>query len=156
MKKLVKILLIVIVTGIVGGYVYWQSNKNKIIKGAINKAISKKTDSLYYLHYDSSRIDEVNGNATFYNVVLQSDSAQKALLKRTDSLPNALYNIRINQVAITGVNIPGLLEKQTLAAKKIVLLKPVIQIINTGAGNPKPFTMNDTLELCQKMLGKFN
>src|SRR5205085_7197436 len=111
MKKLVKILLIVIATGMVGGYIYWQFNKNKFIKGTINKAISKKTDSLYYIHYDSSRIDEINGNATFYNVVLQSDSAQKALLKRTDSLPNALYNIRINKVAVTGVDIAGLLEK---------------------------------------------
>lgn len=141
--------------GAIGGYIYWQYNKKKIVKDSIADAIAKKTDSLYYLKYDSSRIDEINGNAVFYNVVLQSDSAQKQLLNSTDSLPNALYNIRIKQVAISGVDIAGLLQQQNVKAKKITLVKPQVQIINTGADKPKPFTINDTLELYQKILGKF-
>ncbi|MEP7107284.1 MAG: hypothetical protein ABI760_04865 [Ferruginibacter sp.] len=155
MKKIFKILLVIILTGAAGGYIYWQFNKKKIIRDSIEKAITKKTDSLYYLHYDSSRIDETNGNATFYNVVLQSDSAQKKLLNSADSLPNVLYNIRINMVKVTGVDIAGLLQKQHVAANKIELFKPVIQIINTGADQPKQFTMRDTLELYQKILGNF-
>ncbi|MEP7142891.1 MAG: hypothetical protein ABI707_08475 [Ferruginibacter sp.] len=155
MKKLIKILLVVIIAGAIGGYTWWQFNKKKIVRDSIEHAVTKKTDSLYYIHYDSSRIDEINGNATFYNVVLQSDSAQKALLNGTDSLPNALYNIRISQVTAIGVDMSGLLQKQNVAAKKILLLKPIIQIINTGADNPKPFTINDTLELYEKILGKF-
>lgn len=155
MKKIFKIILVVIAAAAIVGYIYWQYNKKKIIRDSIEKAIVNKTDSLYYIHYDSSRVDEINGSASFYNVVLQSDSAQKALLNSTDSLPNALYNIRVKQVSAIGVDIPGLLQKQNVAAKKIVLLQPVIQIINTGADNPKPFTMNDTLELYQKILGKF-
>ncbi|MEO5892183.1 MAG: hypothetical protein ABIQ31_18190 [Ferruginibacter sp.] len=155
MKKLIKILLVIVIASAIGGFIYWQFNKKKIVKDSIEKTISKKTDSLYYLHYDSSRIDEITGSAAFYNVTLQSDSAQKALLNSTDSLPNALYNIRIQKVSATGVDIAGLLQKQNVAAKKIILLKPVIQIINTGADNPKPLTRNDTLELYQKILGKF-
>ena len=156
MKKLFKILLIVIAIGAIGGYLYWQNNKKKIVKDSITDAIAKKTDSLYYIHYDSSRIDEINGNATFYNVVLQSDSAQKVSLKSTDSLPNALYNIRIQEVAVSGADIGGLMSKATVFARKIVLLKPSILIINTGADQPKPYTKNDTLELYQKILGKFS
>jgi len=155
MKKLFRIILVVLVASAIGGYIYWQSNKKKIVKESIEKAIANKTDSLYYIHYDSSRIDEINGSAFFYNVVLQSDSAQKAMLNSTDSLPNAMYNIRVKQVSAMGVDIVGLLQQQNVTAKKIVLLQPVIQIINTGADNPKPFTMNDTLELYQKILGKF-
>ncbi|MEJ7588983.1 MAG: hypothetical protein WKI04_15615 [Ferruginibacter sp.] len=156
MKKILRIVLVIILAFVVGGLIYWQVNKKNIIEQSIEKAVTKKTDSLYYLHYDSSRIDEMLGNATFYNLVLQSDSAQKALLNSTDSLPNALYNIRIKQVSVNSVDIPGFLQKATIAAKSIVLLQPVFQIINTGAGNPKPYTANDTLELYQKMLGKFN
>ena len=155
MKNSLKILFIIIIAGAIGGYTYWQYNKKKIVRESIANAIAKKTDSLYYVHYDSSNIDEINGNASFYNVVLQSDSAQKQLLNSTDSLPNALYNIRIKQVMASGVDIAGLLQKENVAAKKIVLFKPVIQIINTGADNPKPFTMSDTLELYRKILGKF-
>ena len=156
MKKFLKILILVIIAGAIGGYVYWQYNKKKIIKDSIENAIAKQTDSLYYIHYDSSHIDEINGNASFYNVALQSDSAQKALLNSTDSLPNALYNIRIKEVAVGGVDMAGLLQQQNVAAKKIELIKPVIQIINTGADKPKPFSMSDTLELYRKILGKFN
>ena len=155
MKNILKILLLIVLLGGIGGYIYWQYNKKKIIRDSIAGAITKKTDSLYYLQYDSSYIDEINGNASFYNVVLQSDSAQKKLLNSTDSLPNTLYNIRIKEVTASGVDIAGLLQKQNVAAKKILLLKPVIQIINTGADKPTPFTIHDTLELYQKILGKF-
>ena len=155
MKKLFKILLVVIAAAAIGGYLYWQNNKKKIVKDSITDAVAKKTDSLYYIHYDSSYIDELNGNATFYNVVLQSDSAQKASLNNTDSLPNALYNIRIQEVAVRGADIVGLMSNETVSARKIVLLKPIILIINTGVDQPKPFTKNDTLELYQKILGKF-
>ena len=155
MKKLYKILLVVIAVAAIGGYLYWQNNKKKIVKDSITDAVAKKTDSLYYIHYDSSHIDEINGNATFYNVVLQSDSAQKVSLNSTDSLPNALYNIRIKQVEVGGADIIGLMSKATVSARKILLIKPTILVINTGADQPKPFTKNDTLELYQKILGKF-
>ena len=155
MKKTFKILIGIVLLIAAGGYIYWQNNKNKILKNSIDNVLKIKTDSLYYIHYDSSVVDEINGNASFYNVVLQSDSAQKILLNRTDSLPNALYNINIKKVMANGVDMAGLLQTQYLSANKIELIKPVIQIINTGANQPKVYTINDTLELYKKILGKF-
>lgn len=155
MKRIIKIVAVLVVAGMLGGYIYWQANKHKIIRDSIEKAIAKKTDSLYYLHYDSSRIDELNGNASFYNVSLQSDSAQKALLNSTDSLPANLFNIRVREIRITGADIPGLLQKQNLAAKQIELIVPVMQVIHTGAEPGEKFTAQDTLELYKKLLGRF-
>ncbi len=155
MKKGFIILLVIVLTGILGGYIYWQYNKRKIVKESIANAIAKKTDSLYFIQYDSSRIDELNGNATFYNVALQSDSAQKELLNSTISLPNALYNIRIKQVMLSRVDITGLLTNENIIAGKVILMKPVVYIINTGADRTKAFSVADTLELYQKILGKF-
>jgi hypothetical protein len=156
MKKIFKIIFIVIVVGAIAGYIYWQQNKKRIIREAIESAIQNKTDSLYYIHYDSSRIDEIGGNASFYNVSLQSDSMQKKILESTDSLPNALYFITVNEVRASGVDIAGLLQNTNVAAGKILLYKPRIQIINTGADKPKPFTAQDTMELYKKILGKFS
>lgn len=156
MKKIFKIIFIVIVIGAIAGYIYWQQNKKRIIRDAIESAIQKKTDSLYYIHYDSSMIDEINGNASFYNVSLQSDSAQQQLLASTDSLPNALYFIKVKEVNVRGVDMSGLLQNTNVAAGKIVLNKPRIQIINTGSDKPRPFTANDTMELYKKLLGKFD
>ena len=155
MKIILRYLIAVIIIGAIAGYIYWQKNKKTIIKESIQNAIQKKTDSLYFIHYDSANIDEVNGNASFYKVSLQSDSAQKAMLNNNDSLPNALYNISIDEVTARGVDMSGLLRNNNVAAKMILLNKPVIQIINTGVDKPKPFTYNDTLELYQKIIGKF-
>jgi hypothetical protein len=156
MKIFFKILLAVIVAGAIAGYIYWQKNKKGIVKNAIQNAIEKKSDSLYFIHYDSSQIDEVNGNASFYKITLQSDSIQKEMLKADDSLPNTLYNISAEEVTARGVDIPGLLQGNNVSAKAIIINKPRIQIINTGADKPKPFNYNDTLELYKKILGRFN
>ncbi|MGC4101964.1 hypothetical protein [Ferruginibacter sp.] len=155
MKKALKYFLLVLILGLIGGYIYWQQNKKRIIREGIESAIKKKTDSLYYIHYDSSRIDEINGNASFYNVSLQSDSAQKELLKSNDSLPNALFNIKVKEVKASGIDVAGLLENQNVAAKKILLDKPVVHIINTGKDKPNLYSPQDTLELYQKILGRF-
>src|SRR5215218_5476925 len=120
MKKTFKVLIAIVLIAVAGGIVYWQLHKKAIIKDSIDSALKKKTDSLYYIHYDSSSIDEINGNASFYNVTLQSDDAQKKLLESTDSLPNALYRISAAEVTARGVDIPGLLQKRNLTASEIL------------------------------------
>ena len=156
MKDFFKILLGVIIAGAIAGYIYLQKNKKSILKNSIQSAIQKKSDSLYFIQYDSSKIDEVNGNTSFYNISLQSDSVQKSMLKTSDSLPNVLYNIHADEITATGIDIPGLLKGQNVTAKSITVIKPVIKIINTGADKPKPFTYKDTLDLYKKILGGFN
>jgi hypothetical protein len=155
MKNIFKVLIAVVIIAIAGGVVYWQTHKKAIVKDSIDNALKKKTDSLYFIHYDSSSIDEINGNASFYNVTLQSDSAQKKLLESTDSLPNALYRISAAEITAKGVDIPGLLQKRNITASEILIIKPVVQVINTGVDKPKPLTFNDTLELYEKILGNF-
>jgi len=155
MKKLVKIILVMIVAGSVGGFIWWQQNKKRIVKDAIQDTIKNKTDSLYTLHYDSSFIDELNGNAVFFNVSLQSDSAQKELLASKDSLPASLFFIKVKKIEAVGVDIVGLMKKNNVTAKKILLDGPQLQIVHTGSGNEKPYTAADTLALYQRILGKF-
>jgi hypothetical protein len=72
---------------IIAGYIYRQKNKKRIIKGTVQNSIKSKTGSLYFVHYDGSQMDEINGDASFYEVTLPSDSAQKAMLINGDSLP---------------------------------------------------------------------
>ena len=155
MKVFFKIIIALLIIGGVAGYIFWQKNKNSLIKDSIKTTVKAKTDSLYSLRYDSSEIDEINGNANFYNVTLQSDSLIKKMLASTDSLPNAFFNISVQKVSITGVDMVGLFQKQKVTAQNILLYKPVIQITNTGVDRPKTYTYNDTLELYQRMLGKF-
>jgi len=152
-KKILAIVLVTLLLAAAGVYWYLQVNKKGLVKHFIQQTISDKTDSLYYLKYDSSMIDEVNGNAYFRNIYLQSDSEQAALLKSTDSLPNVLINIFIKSVSASGIDMQAYLENKVVHAKSIIIDGPIIQIINTGANQLK---LEDTLAIYKKMVGEFS
>lgn len=155
MKKFVRISLLVIVTGLIGGWFYWQRNKKDFIKNQIGNAIAKSTDSLYFIHYDSSFIDEVNGTASFYNVTLQSDSLQRQLtLFDSTSSPN-IYNVRIDEVSVAGANIAALISNSFIKASSIFIKHPVIYIIRSGKKEKKLLNSSDSLAIYEKLLGKF-
>jgi hypothetical protein len=154
-RRLIKIFTALIVLALVGGYVYWQQNKKHIVRAAIEKALAKKTDSLYYVEYDSSLVDEVSGTAAFFHVSLQSDSVQKKMLESNDSLPAEIFNIKVDEVKAAGIDVAGFINKRAVSAGKITLVRPFIHIIHTGEGKPKPFTYEDTLALYKKIVGKY-
>ncbi len=155
MKKYIKIITLILVLSLIGGWIYWQQNKKNIIKNSIENAISKGTDSLYFIHYDSSSIDEVNGNASFYNVRLQSDSLQKQLMQYDTASSATVYNIQIDEVSIRGANIPGLISNTSVEAGSILIRHPVVYIINSGKKEKKMLNSNDSLSIYEKLLGKF-
>ena len=155
MKKFIKIFLVVLGLAVIGGWFYWQQYKKGIIKNTIENAINKGTDSLYFIHYDSSFIDEVNGNASFYNVTLQSDSLQRQLIMYDTAAAATVYNIQIDEVLIRGANIPGLISNTSIEAKTIFIKHPVVYIIRSGKKEKKLLNSNDSLVIYEKLLGKF-
>ncbi len=156
MKKILKYLFILLVVGAAGAVVWWQYNKKGVVKSQIENALSKATDSTYFIHYDSSSIDEVAGNANFYNIVLQSDSLQKmSYAKDTSGLPTTIFNVRIEKLSLVGADIPSFINKNTIETKTIEITKPIITIIQTGATEKRKFTAADTLALYEKLVGKF-
>ena len=152
-KWLIGIVLAVI---FISGVIWWKFSKGSIIKNQITKAVSKGTDSTYYIHYDSSTIDALAGNASFFNVVLQSDSLQKELYSNdTSGIPKTIFNVHIERVSINGADIPSLLQKNNIQANSIEIYKPVITIINTGKETQNTFSGEDSLALYEKITGKF-
>ncbi|MFN0081460.1 MAG: hypothetical protein ACKVOM_02995 [Ferruginibacter sp.] len=131
MKNIYKYILAILFVALVGGIIWWQYNKKAIVKNEIEKAVVEGTDSTYYIHYDSSRIDAIAGNATFFNIVLQSDSLQKELFTDdTSNFPKTIFNVHIERLSISGANIPSFLQKNKIEANSIELVRPVITIIN--------------------------
>lgn len=155
MKKTLKFTLIVLGIAIAGGLIYWQGIRKGFIKSNIQKAILKGTDSLYYIRYDSSKIDEVNGSAIFYHVKLQSDSLQQQLATFDTASSNSIFNITVEKVSVEGVDIPGLVSNTNVQAKKLELIKPEIYLIQAKGENAKQIKI-DTTALYKKILGKFN
>lgn len=155
LKKYIKIILVIFAISLIAGWVYWQQHKKGIVKNSIENAISKGTDSLYFIHYDSSFIDELNGNASFFNVTLQSDSLQKQLQLFDTASSATIYNIQISEVSIRGANIQGLISNTLIEANSILIKSPVVYIITAGKKEKKILNSNDSLAIYEKLLGKF-
>lgn len=157
MRKGLKIGLIVAGTILLAGFIYWQFVKKGVIKNVIEKAVSKGTDSTYYVKYESSAIDEVAGNASFTNIVLQSDSLQQLLYSDdTSDIAREIFNVRIGQLNILGANIPSFLKKNKIQANRIEIIKPVITIVRTGKQGGLKMNREDSLALYDRITGKFN
>ena len=155
LKKPFKIILVIFAILLAGVILYWEYNKKKIVRNAVENAVSNKTDSLYYIHYDSSFVDAATGSASFYNVTLQSDSLQQQLAQFDTASASSIYNIHVAEISIRGANIPALLGNQKVEANSIKLIRPVIYIINSGTKQEKKFSRDDTLAIYEKLLGKF-
>lgn len=142
---------------LLGAFAYWQLVKKGIIKNAIAKAVSKGTGDAYFVKYDSSYIDEVGGNASFYNISLQSDSLQERLLTDdTAGIAKEIFNIRVEALNIRGANIPSFLKKNTVEANSIEIIKPIISISRSGNQQKIEMTKEDSLALYDRITGKFN
>lgn len=147
---------IVLCVCVIAAVIWWQFNKSSVVKNEITKAISKGTDSTYFVHYDSSQINALAGNASFFNVVLQSDSLQKELYSNeTSDIPQTIFNVHIERLSIAGADIPSFLQKNKIQANSIEIYKPVITIISTGKEEVSKFTGADSLALYEKITGKF-
>ncbi|MEO7308564.1 MAG: hypothetical protein ABIR78_10685 [Ferruginibacter sp.] len=155
MKKYLKIFLVILALALVGGWIYWQQYKKSIIRNSIENAVANGTDSLYFIHYDSSYIDEVNGNASFYNVTLQSDSLQRQLALFDTASATVIYNVRIDEVTIKGANIQGLINNTSIEATSILIKHPVVYIIRSGKKEKKLLNSRDSSVIYEKLLGKF-
>ena len=155
MKKKTGVIAGIIGAILIAGIIVWQFVKKDVVKNAVENAVSKGSDNDYYIKYDSSFIDEIGGNAAFFNIVLQSDSMQKKLLESDTSIDPTIYNVRVQALTISGANIPAFLQKSSIQATKIQIVKPVITIISTGKEEHK-MTREDTLALYKKLTGKFN
>ncbi len=154
MKNFFKYLLLLLIIIGIGGYIFWQKNKKQIVKNIVNTALKKSTDNLYFIQYDSAAINEVDGDAIFYNVKLRTDSTQFKILQNKGGLPNILFAIKVNKILLKGVDVKGLIQKEAISANKILLYHPVVDIIQTGS-NMLTANYNDTAELYKQILGKF-
>ncbi|MEO6583097.1 MAG: hypothetical protein ABIO05_02165, partial [Ferruginibacter sp.] len=151
MKNKYRIFIIaLIVVAASAALIYWQSNKNTIIENRIDKVVTKKSGSLFSITYDSSFIDELNGNAFFYNVSLSPDT----MLAKSQDVKN-VFKVSIAEVAIKGANIIGLLTGTTLQAHSLQFINPIFEIENRNQ-QAQPYSKDDTLALYEKLLGKYN
>ena len=60
---------------IAAGFLYWNTQKNEIIKTELEKAIVKSNKGFYKVSYDDMKIDEASGSLSIRNMKLRFDSS---------------------------------------------------------------------------------
>lgn len=143
---LIGLLIILIVVIVV-----WQFSKKSILKEVITESVSKSTEGFYKVDYDSSQIDELGGNARFFNLSFRADSL--ALTNgNPDSLPKIIINASIKEIRISDADIPSFLTKNSMSASLLEIDSPVITIYQNN--NSEVLTKSDSIEPYEALPGK--
>lgn len=151
-----KIIALALLLAVAGGIFYWQYKKRQIVKGVVQDRVRSTTDSLYRVHYDSSYIDEVNGNATFYRVHFGVDSNE--LLKKYigNDVPKFILKVTVDTVEARGIDVLGLTSSTRIEADSLRIIKPFVRVFQLDTSSHTLYTAKDTMELYRRMLGQFD
>jgi len=148
-------ILLLILSVIAAGLLYWNFYKKQIIRTQLESAIKEKSKGLYSVKYDSLYLDEVAGDLSAKNFRLTYDSNKYLALLREGDVPPTLLTITIPSLNVAGVKTPRALLSKEIVGKKLQINDPVIDIFYTHAG--KDSTRNaPTKEVYEQILGDLN
>lgn len=145
-------ILLVIITAIAGGIMYWKVYRKQIIRHELENAISQKSEGLYAIKYENLKLDEVAGNLSVTHMKLTYDSAKYISLVKNNDAPPTLLNITIPSIIVSGVKTPRALIDKEIVGKKLLITNPVIDIIYTNAGKDSARNI-PTTEVYEQILG---
>jgi hypothetical protein len=148
-------ILIIILAGIGGAITYWNIYRKQIIRSKLEDTIHEKTQGLYALHYDTLSLDEVAGDLSVTNLTLHYDSIKYNQLLKNNNAPPILVNINIPSISVSGVKTPRALLSKEIVGKKILIKKPVINILYTNEGGDSS-KKNPDKEIYQQLPGDLN
>ena len=131
---------------------FWQSNKYSIVRDTLKTSISKQSDGLYSVKYDSLSFDEVTGFATLKNVSITPDTARVLKMKIQDQ-PDFLFAVQIKSISITGVQTAKALLGKELVGDSVILDHPVITLYNLKSVKRDTKINEQTKEFYKQVLG---
>jgi hypothetical protein len=119
--------VLLVLTFLVGGAViYWNTNKNRIIRHKLEKAINKKTDSLYNIRVDSISVNETAGILEFRDLHVNADSLK--LERDKSKRPAELIKLDIPLLRFTGLKTAKALLRDQIVAAKLVISNPKLEL----------------------------
>ena len=111
-------ILLVLLSAIAGGVIYWKIYRKQIIRNELENAISRKSQGLYSIRYDSLKLDEAAGNLAVANMKLEYDSMEYiSLLGKKRRTSYAIENYDSIYHCKRGKNSPGLIEQGNCGEK---------------------------------------
>ena len=134
MSRIIGFILLAAIVMIGGGLWFWKTQKKKIIRSELEKAINEKSQGLYTVNYAGLELDELSGSLSISSFNLSYDSLRYVQLQKEKKEPYLLFNISIPQILVSGVKTDRALLKKEIVGRHLVLQNPVIEILYTNAG----------------------
>ena len=122
-KVLFIITAVIVLIGI--AYFIWQKNKYRIVNTKLATTVTKKTDSLYIITYDSIHFDALTGQAYLQNIHVSTDS-NVIKNRKLDSLPFIFLDIKIGAIKINGIKTDKALLSQQIVGDSVIIDNPVV------------------------------
>ncbi len=136
-------------------YFIWQQYKYKIVKNTLADTISKETNNLYSIKYDSLQFDEVTGNASLNNIRIKPDTN---LVKNMsiENMPDILLDVTIRSITITGVKTAKALAGNKMVADSVIIDHPEIMMYSLKPLQKGTKIENEAKSLYRQILGKLD
>lgn len=155
MTKIIGFVFITCVVVAGAGLWYWKANKKRIIRDKLEKTITQKTGGLYQINYKDLNLDELNGQLRIDSFRLTYDSSKYDEMKLQDKQPYLLFNISIPEIFVDGVKTDRALLHNQITGRRLVLRKPVIEILYTNVGKDSSRNIPRN-EIYRQILGDLN
>ena len=170
------LVIIILVTVVIGGYLYLRYSvlKSKDFKPDLSKSKSELdlrpaliakmrqlvkdgSNGLYNLHITQVEPSVTQSSVDFVGVVLTPDSSGLARLDSLQMAPDDVFKISFKALHIGGIGISDLLNKKEIDLTSIIVDEPVIEVFHQERSyNADKRLQNDTLTLYQKITRNFS
>lgn len=151
-KVVFSTILLLMVLGVTGGIVYWQTHKKQIIREKLESAINDKSRGFYSIKYETLDLNEITGYLSLTNVELMYDSTKIEALREIGITPPTLLKIRIPEISISGVETPKAIIGKEINGRKLLIKDPEIEIIYTNQGKDSARNV-PTKQVYEQLLG---
>ncbi|RYZ98602.1 MAG: hypothetical protein EOP47_18975 [Sphingobacteriaceae bacterium] len=120
------------------------------LQDKLKSSIRESSDSLYSVNFSDADISVLRGNITIKDATLKVDSAVYKKKKQKNTAPNNLYDLRVKQIRVTGINVFKLYFSNKIDVSKIVLSEPEIDM-SYEANNTEDKQSKDNRTIWQRM-----
>ncbi|RVU01907.1 hypothetical protein EOD41_08100 [Mucilaginibacter limnophilus] len=121
-----------------------------MLESKLKSSIAESSDSLYKIEFSKASLNLLQGKVVIDDATLKVDKAVYNKKKKAGTAPNNLYDIRVNQIRITGANPLKYFFSRKAAISKIVLNEPSIDM-SYEANNTEDKPKGDKRTIWQRM-----
>ncbi|MEO6453361.1 MAG: hypothetical protein ABIN97_04780 [Ginsengibacter sp.] len=123
-KKLLIIILAIIFLILAGVYL-WENNKFDFVKNKLAYEVTRKTDSLYTIKYDSLFFNELTGEAFLKNIRIIPDTF-RVKNRSAAEMPYLLLDVTIKSITVKGVKTDKALKGAEIIGDSVIINEPKI------------------------------